>query len=63
MGRELAEKNVGYCLTSTGDCQGIGSANFAPGELPYWGLPFDATLDTGGARDNKVYFHSVPAVN
>jgi len=53
-----AEKNVGYCLTSTGDCQGIGSALFAPGALPFWGMPYDSVNDTGGARDNTVFFRN-----
>ena len=57
-GGNSAEKNVGFCMTSTGDCQGIGSANFAPGALPFWGKPYNSVNDTGGARDNKVYFHS-----
>jgi hypothetical protein len=52
----MAEKNVGWCLTSTGDCQGIGSALFAPGAIPFWGMPYNSATDTGGARDNKVYF-------
>ena len=53
-----AEKNVGFCLTSTGDCQGIGSALFAPGAIPFWGMAYDSINDTGGARDNSVYFLS-----
>jgi hypothetical protein len=57
-GGNLAEKNVGFCMTSTGDCQGIGSALFAPGALSFWGMPYDPASDTGGARDNKVYFHN-----
>lgn len=57
-GGGLAEKNVGFCLTSTGDCQGIGSGVFAPGAIPFWGMPYDAVHDTGGLRDNVVYFHS-----
>ncbi len=57
-GGGLAEKNAGFCMTSTGDCQGIGSGAFAPGALPFWAMPYDATYDTGGIRDNKVYFHS-----
>ena len=57
-GGGLAEKNIGFCLTSTGDCQGIGSARFAPGALPFWGMPYDPIADTGGARDNSVYFRS-----
>lgn len=53
-----AEKNVGFCLTSTGDCQGIGSALFAPGPIAFWGMPYDSVNDTGGIRDDRVYFHS-----
>lgn len=53
-----AEKNVGYCMTSTGDCQGMGSGALAPGAIPFWGMPYDPVGDTGGARDNNVYFHS-----
>ena len=41
-GGNSAEKNVGFCMTSTGDCQGIGSANFAPGALPFWGKPYNS---------------------
>jgi hypothetical protein len=58
----LAEKNAGFCLTPTGDCQGIGSALFAPGafappgELPFWGMAYDSVSDVGGALDPKVYF-------
>ncbi|HEY0794393.1 MAG TPA: hypothetical protein VGD64_01305 [Acidisarcina sp.] len=51
-------KNVGFCLTSTGDCVGIGSAIFAPGALPYWGMPYDPVNDVNGAIDPKVYFVS-----
>jgi hypothetical protein len=55
-----AEKNVGFCMTSTGDCQGIGSALIAPGPLKFWAsttfVPGNGLLGTGGARDNKVYF-------
>ena len=61
-GGGLAEKNVGFCLTSTGDCQGIGSALFAPGAVAFWGMPYDSASDTGGARDNKVYFNSTGGV-
>ena len=57
-----AEKNVGFCMTSTGDCQGIGSALFAPGPLKFWALtpftPGNGALGTGGARDTNVYFKS-----
>lgn len=51
-----AAKSVGWCLTSTGDCQGVGSALFAPGPLPFWGMYYNAAADTGGAIDPKVYF-------
>jgi hypothetical protein len=53
-----AEKNVGFCMTSTGDCQGIGSALLAPGTLPFWGMPYNSTTDTGGVRDNNVFLKS-----
>jgi hypothetical protein len=49
-------KNVGYCLTGGGDCVGINSQLFAPGRLPYWGMPFDSVNDANGALDPKVYF-------
>jgi hypothetical protein len=49
-------KNVGYCLTGGGDCVGINSQIFAPGRLPYWGMPFDSVNDANGALDPKVYF-------
>lgn len=45
-GGNPAEKNVGFCMTSTGDCQGIGSAHFAPGALPFWGMPYNSVNDT-----------------
>jgi hypothetical protein len=57
-GGNPADKNAGFCLTSTGDCQGLGSGFFAPGALPFWGMPFDSANDTGGARDNVVYFQN-----
>ena len=50
-------KNVGFCLTATGDCAGIGSHSAAPGPLPFWGMSYDSAADTGGALDPKVYFH------
>lgn len=53
-----ANKSVGWCLTSTGDCQGVGSALVAPGPLPFWAMPYNAATDTGGAIDPKVYFRS-----
>ena len=57
-GGSTAEKNVGFCMTSTGDCQGIGSALYAPGALAFWGMPYDSVSDTGGARDNTVFFRN-----
>lgn len=59
-GSSPAEKNVGFCMTSRGDCQGIGSALSAPGALQFWALtkftPGNGALGTGGARDPNVYF-------
>jgi len=57
-GGSLADKNAGFCMTSKGDCVGMGSAALAPGALPFWGMTYDSVSDTGGARDNVVYFHS-----
>jgi len=55
-----AEKNVGFCMTSTGDCQGIGSALFAPGPLKFWAMtpfiPGNGAMGQGGTRDDKMYF-------
>jgi len=56
-----ADKNPGFCMTSTGDCVGMGSQALAPGALPFWSMPYYADSDTGGARDSKVYFHSTGA--
>jgi hypothetical protein len=53
-----ADKNPGFCVTSTGDCVGMGSQALAPGAVPFWGMSYDSVGDTGGARDNVVYFHS-----
>jgi hypothetical protein len=52
-----SNKNVGFCLTGTGDCVGIGTRAAAPGPLPYWGMSYDSATDSGGAIDPKVYFH------
>lgn len=49
-------KNAGWCLISSGDCQGIDSALHAPGVLPYWGMPYDSANDSGGAIDPQVWF-------
>jgi hypothetical protein len=51
-------RNVGFCLTSSGDCQGINSPLFAPGPIPFWGTAYNSAADTGGARDLLVYFKS-----
>jgi len=53
-----ADKNPGFCMTATGDCVGVASGAFAPGALPFWALPYDKVGDTGGQRDDKVYFRS-----
>ena len=55
-GGSPAAKSVGWCMTSTGDCQGVGSALYAPGPLPFWGMYYNKVADTGGAIDPKVYF-------
>jgi hypothetical protein len=55
-GGNAANKSVGWCMTSNGDCQGVGSALYAPGALPFWGMPYTAANDTGGAIDPKMYF-------
>jgi hypothetical protein len=57
-GGNYANKSVGWCLTSTGDCHGIGSALVAPGPIPFWGGPYSSATDTGGAMDPKVYFQT-----
>lgn len=61
-GGNNANKSVGWCLTSTGDCQGVGSALVAPGPLPFWGGPYNSATDTGGAWDQKVYFKATSGV-
>ena len=52
-----AAKSVGWCMTSNGDCEGIGSALFAPGPLPFWAMPYNSATDTG-ALDPTMYFKS-----
>src|SRR5438270_4515145 len=47
----FANKNVGWCLTSTGDCQGVGSALTAPGPIPFWGGPYDVVNDIPSPQD------------
>jgi len=51
-------KNVGFCLTGTGDCVGIFTAVFAPGPIPFWGMSYDPVNDLNGAIDPKVYFEN-----
>jgi hypothetical protein len=53
-----ADKNPGFCITATGDCVGMASGAFAPGALPFWATPYDSVNDSGGSRDNTVYFRS-----
>jgi len=57
-GGDLASKSIGWCLTSTGDCTGIGSALHAPGPLQFWGMPYFASSDSGGAMDPTMFFRS-----
>lgn len=57
-GGNAASKSIGWCLTSNGDCQGPGSALFAPGPLPFWGMNYLAATDTGGAMDPTMYFRT-----
>lgn len=51
-------KNVGFCLTGTGDCVGILTSVFAPGPIPFWGMSYDSVNDLHGAIDPAVYFRS-----
>jgi hypothetical protein len=51
-------RNIGFCLTNSGDCVGIKSALFAPGAIPFWGMTYNSAADTGGAQDPLVYFKS-----
>jgi hypothetical protein len=61
--RPPISNNVGWCLTSKGNCQGVGSALVAPGPIPFWGMPYDSVNDgqngsPAGALDPKVYFRT-----
>lgn len=49
-------KNVGFCLTGTGDCIGILSSVFAPGPIPFWGMSYNSFGDLQGAIDPAIYF-------
>ena len=51
-------RNVGFCLTNSGDCVGINSALSAPGAIPFWGMTYNSAADTGGGQDKLVYFKS-----
>lgn len=51
-------RNIGFCLTNSGDCLGINSALSAPGVIPFWGLAYNSAADTGGSQDTHVYFKS-----
>ena len=51
-------RNIGFCLTNSGDCVGINSALSAPGAIPFWELTYNSAADTGGAQDTLVYFKS-----
>ncbi len=50
-------KNVGFCLTGTGDCVGILTSIFVPGPIPFWGMTYNSAGDAQGAIDPAVYFH------
>jgi hypothetical protein len=49
-------RNIGFCLTNSGDCVAINSALFAPGAIPFWGMTYNSAADTGGGQDTLVYF-------
>lgn len=49
-------KNVGFCLTGTGDCVGILTSVFVPGPIPFWGMSYNSGSDLHGAIDPAVYF-------
>lgn len=52
----VTSKNVGFCLTGTGDCVGILSGVHAPGPIPFWGLTYNSAGDAQGAIDPAVFF-------
>ena len=52
----ITSKNVGFCLTSTGDCVGILSGTHAPGPIPFWGMAYNSASDAQGAIDPKIFF-------
>jgi hypothetical protein len=53
-----SNKNIGYCLTGTGNC----SMPDAPGAIPFWGAKFYSvaspghSADTGGGFDPNFFF-------
>jgi hypothetical protein len=61
-GGNYANKSVGWCLTSTGDCHGVGSALVAPGPIPFWGGLYNSATDSGGAMDPVMYFKASSGV-
>jgi PEP-CTERM motif len=54
--------NIGNCLVGGGGCTQLGPppplGATAPGALPFWGMSFDSSTDTGGAADPNFYFAS-----
>lgn len=52
----VTSKNVGFCLTGTGDCVGILSGAHTPGPIPFWGMTYNSAGDAQGAIDPAVFF-------
>lgn len=52
----VTSKNVGFCLTGTGDCVGILSGLQTPGPIPFWGMTYNSAGDAQGAIDPSVFF-------
>jgi hypothetical protein len=48
------KKNIGYCLTGTGNCLSMPDAPLVP--LPFWGASFTSSTDTGGGFDPNFFF-------
>ena len=46
------KKNIGYCLTGTGNC----GMSDAPGAIPFWGTTYYSNTDSGGGFDPNFYF-------
>jgi hypothetical protein len=47
-----AYKNIGYCLTGTGNC----AMPDAPGAIPFWGNAYNSGTDSGGGFDPNFFF-------